>query len=95
MTHLFDVFLRLPKLRLKDTNQKVLKPFDDDENREETAEPCDQPIGSIIKNEKGFKGTIPRGTHDTLDASYESLVTIHVNKFFSFFSIQFENLSGF
>jgi hypothetical protein len=75
MTYFFDVFLRLPKLRLCDTNQGVLRPFNEDDNREETAEPTDKEIGEIIKNEKGFKGTIPRGTHNTLDATYESLVS--------------------
>ena len=71
--HFFDVFLRLPKLRLRDTNEKHLKPFNDDDNREETAEPTEQPIGNIVRGYPGFKGTLPRGTHNTLDASYESL----------------------
>lgn len=74
MTYFFDVFLRLPKLRLRDTNQRVLRPFNEDDNREESAEPSDQSFGEIIKNERGLKGTVPRGTHDTLDATYESLV---------------------
>ena len=70
---LFDVFLRLPRLRLRDTNEKHFKPFNDDDNREDTAEPMEQPMGGIVKRSPGFKGTLPRGTHDTLDASYESL----------------------
>jgi hypothetical protein len=71
--HFFDVFLRLPKLRLKDTNERHFEPFNDDDNREETSQPTEQPIGDIVKQNPGFKGTLPRGTHNTLDASYESL----------------------
>ena len=56
--HLFDAFLRLPKLRLKDTNEKHLKPFNDDNNTEETAEPTEQPIGNVIKKDPGFKVSI-------------------------------------
>ena len=56
--HLFDAFLRLPKLRLKDTNEKHLKPFNDDNNTEETAEPTEQPIGNVIKKDPGFKVSV-------------------------------------
>ena len=69
---LFDIFLRLPKLQLKDANEKQFKPFTDDIGQD-NAEPSHQPLGDVLKRNPGFKGTMHRGTHNILDASYESL----------------------